>query len=111
MMHYLNLQPIPFDKIKSGHKKVEMRLFDERRKALKVGDLITFTNNDTEETLVVEILKLTSFKNFEELYAHYDKADLGYNKNEVANPDDMLIYYPKEKIEEYGALAIEIKLV
>lgn len=110
-MHFLNLNPTPFSLIKSGRKKIEMRLFDERRKVLKVGDNITFTNNETNEQLVVQITGLKQFKNFEELYSFYNKEDLGYSKDETANADDMLIYYTKEKIAMYGVLAIQIKLI
>lgn len=109
--YYLNLNPIPFELIKAGRKRVEMRLFDERRKVLQVGDYIEFTNNSTGEKLTAKILGLHTFKNFEELYAHYDKSLLGYSKDEAANPDDMLQYYSKEKIAQFGTLAIEIELI
>ena len=109
--HYLNLQPIPFSLIKTGRKRIEMRLYDDRRKALEIGDYIEFTNNSTGEKLTAKILELHTFKNFEELYAHYNKSLLGYSKDEAANPDDMLQYYSKEKIAQFGTLAIEIKII
>ncbi len=109
MKHVLNLHPEPFEKIKSGLKTIEMRLNDERRRNIKVGDQIEFINRLTNETLLVDVLELTPFKSFDELYAHYDKADLGYEKDEVASPDDMAKYYSIEQREKYGALAIKIR--
>lgn len=88
-----------------------MRLNDEKRKLIKVGDEIRFTNLKTGETLLVEVISLTSFKDFEEVYAHYPKRRLGYHWWQKASYKDMERYYSQDKIAEYGALAIEIKLV
>ena len=105
----MNLYPKPFDLIKAGSKTVEMRLFDEKRRKLSVGGLIVFTNTKTKEELVVEIIDLKQFDSFESLYLNYKKTDIGYKDDEVANPDDMLSYYPIEDIRKYGVVAIEIK--
>ena len=107
----MNLQPNPFEAIKSGRKTIEMRLNDERRKNIKIGDVIMFTNNQSGEVLIAEVINLFHFKNFEELYAHFDKKELGYLDDEIAKPSDMEIYYSKEKIEQYGVLGIEIQLI
>lgn len=107
----LNLNNEPFLSIKSGLKTVEMRLYDEKRKLLKKGDLINFINRETGELLLTEIVDLKRFNNFEELYKNYDKIVLGYKENQEAKPEDMLEYYSKEKQSQYGVLAIEIKLV
>lgn len=32
------------------------------------------------------------------------------NKNEIANPNDMLAYYSTEQIEKYGVVGIELLL-
>ena len=44
MIHEMRLNNEPFNKIKEGTKTVELRLLDEKRKALRVGDKIIFTN-------------------------------------------------------------------
>ena len=111
MIYYLNLHNDPFQKIKSKNKTVEMRLFDERRKNITVGDILIFENNDSKEKLSVEVIDTKVFKNFEELYKSYDKKELGYDLNEIANPSDMLKYYNQENIDKYGTLAISIKLL
>ena len=46
-LSFMKLNPTPFDMIKSGEKTIEPRLFDEKRKALSLGDEIIFTNNTT----------------------------------------------------------------
>lgn len=110
MTFEMNLHPGPFELIKSGHKDIEMRLYDERRKGIKIGDTILFTNNQTQEQLSVEVINLYRFDNFEELYAQFDKTKLGYREDENANPKDMEKYYSLDKILRHGVLAIEIKL-
>lgn len=100
----------PFVAISKGCKRVEMRLFDEKRQLLKVGDFIRFTDKETGEEILTEITELRTFKDFCALYEHYDKQVIGYGEDEVADPSDMLLYYPKEAIEKWGALAITIRL-
>ena len=110
MIFEMNLHPEPFAAIKSGLKDIEMRLYDDRRKAINVGDTIVFTNNETWEKLNVEVVNLYRFDNFEELYQYFDKIRLGYNEDEIADPKDMERYYSKDNILRYGVLGIEIKL-
>ena len=111
MIYEMNLNPGPFEVMKSGLKTIEMRLDDERRKDIKIGDIIIFIETVTKEQLKVEVLDLYRYPSFEELYKHFDKVELGYQKDEEASPNDMLEYYPKDKIEKYGVLGIRIKLL
>lgn len=109
--HYMNLHHEPFISIKSGEKTIEMRLNDEKRALIKVNDNIVFKNNETNEEIKVLVINIYRYESFEELYKHHDKVSIGYKKDEIARPEDMLVYYSKEKIEKYGVLGIEIKLV
>ncbi len=108
--HSMSLYHDSFLAIAEGRKTVEMRLNDEKRGRLKPGDLIVFTNTETEEEIIVEIEALRPFPSFDELYASYSKRAIGYRDGEQANPRDMLEYYRREDIEKWGALAIEVKL-
>ena len=58
MKHNMNLNNRPFKSIKEGTKTIELRLNDEKRSLLKVGDEIEFTNRDTNEKLSVDIINL-----------------------------------------------------
>ena len=53
MIHEMRLNNEPFNKIKEGTKTVELRLLDEKRKALRVGDKIIFTNRANNEKIDV----------------------------------------------------------
>lgn len=110
MIYEMNLHDEPFNAIKRNQKVIEIRLNDERRKDLKDNDLIIFTNNITKEKLEVIILDIKKYHDFYELYSNYKKEELGYLKNEIADPKDMYKYYSKEQILKYGVLAIKIKV-
>lgn len=45
MTHSMQLNPAPFEKIKSGAKTIELRLNDEKRRRIKTGDKIEFDMN------------------------------------------------------------------
>lgn len=42
MEHILRLDKNPFLKISSGSKTIEIRLFDEKRRQIRLGDTIIF---------------------------------------------------------------------
>ena len=109
MKHNMSLNNRPFKSIKEGTKTIELRLNDEKRSLLKVGDEIEFTNRDTNEKLSVDIINLHKYPSFEELYKHFDKVEMGYNKDDIAEPKDMEAYYSKEEQNKYGVLGIEIR--
>lgn len=109
MTHAMKLWNAPFESIKSGKKKIEMRLYDEKRALLSVGDTIVFTNADTGEQLLRRVKALYKYANFEELYARHDRIEIGYKEGEKVDPKDMLAYYSQEKIERYGVVAIVLE--
>ena len=109
MKHEMKLNNEPFECIKNGTKTIELRLNDDKRKLLTVGDYIEFTNRATNEKLLVEVIDLFKYNSFEELYKHFNKIEMGYSINEEANPKDMENYYSKEEQEKYGVLGIKIK--
>lgn len=111
MTHQMKLQNSPFYSIKSGKKTIEMRLNDEKRKLIKIGDAIEFTHMENGEKVLTCVVNLTPFPSFKELYDHFDKTALGYEMDEIADHTDMSKYYDEKEILLYGVLAIEIKLI
>lgn len=111
--YIMHLKKSPFESIKSGQKTIEMRLNDEKRRVLKKDDIIIFVNDDdsTLNMIKAKIIALHPYKNFEELYSHFDKVQLGYKENELASPRDMNQYYSNENIDKYGVLGIEIQVI
>ena len=64
MTHYLNLWPNPFKMIKLGIKTIEMRLNDEKRSLIKIGDFIEFENKDTHEKITCEVINIYKYSSF-----------------------------------------------
>ena len=110
MTHQMKLQPKPFEAIKSGRKTIEMRLNDEKRSLVKIGDSIEFTNIESNEKMLCKVQNIYRYKDFNELFKHHDKISLGYEEDEEPNPRDLLKYYSEEKILQYGVLGIEIEV-
>lgn len=108
MIHKMNLWNESFNKVKNKTKTIEMRLCDEKRSIICVGDIIEFTNTKTNEICECEVINLYKYENFDELYKHHNKTTIGYSDNEIADSNDMLAYYTTENIRKYGVLGIEI---
>ena len=108
MLHKMNLWHNSFEKIKNKTKTIEIRLNDEKRSIIKVGDCIEFTDTENGDTILCVVLNLFKYSDFEELYRNHDKISVGYREDEEANPSDMLNYYSESDIRKYGALAIEL---
>ncbi len=109
MEHKMKLDHAAFIAIKSKTKTIEMRLYDEKRRELKKGDSILFTDISTKEEIIRYIYKLHIFPTFEELYKKFNKINLGYSEKENADAKDMLQYYTVEDIKKYGVVGIELK--
>ena len=109
MLHKMKLDPAPFQKIRSGEKTIELRLYDEKRRLIKPGDMIEFTNTGDESILRVRAKNIYVFSSFEELYRSLPPEKCGYGKDEAkkADPKDMLKFYSKEMQDKYGVIGIE----
>ena len=113
MRHYMKLRSQPFYKIQSGQKKYELRLYDEKRQQLKIGDEIEFSCLDADEVpFGVRVVALHLFDNFAELYAALPLLKCGYTEDTIASatPVDMNKYYSIEEQNKYGVVGIEVEL-
>lgn len=110
MRHEMSLRPRPFEAIASGRKRYELRLHDEKRRLIRVGDEILFTCTDGSSSVLTRVTGLHPFDSFASLYAALPLLECGYTAENVhtADPRDMETYYPPEKQAAYGVLAIEI---
>lgn len=112
--HVMNLTPAPMQEIRIGNKTIELRLNDEKRKQISVGDTIKFINTeDSNDTLRVKVVDLFLFSSFAELYDNLPLLNCGYNEDNIntASPEDMEMYYSREKQNKYGVVGIEISLL
>lgn len=109
MLHTMKLKKEPFEKIKNGSKTVELRLNDEKRQKVQVGDFIEFSCLDNvTRKIQTRVTALHRFGSFAESYSALPKEKLGYAPTETPDPNHMDEYYSREKQEKYGVLGIEL---
>lgn len=107
----MRLHKEPFELIKNGSKTIELRLYDEKRQMINIGDTITFENRSDGDKIQVKVISLHKYPSFEELYKHFDKVSIGYKEDEEADPKDMELYYSSEDQSKYGVVGIEMELI
>lgn len=109
----MNLNPEPFEMIRSGQKTIELRLNDEKRQKIKVGDSIEFTQTETGEKLFAEVIAMHRFDSFAKLYQELPLMKCGYTEADIATakPEDMNLYYTPEQQSKYGVLGVEITVI
>ena len=100
-----------FEKIKSKSKTIELRLNDEKRALIEIGDIIEFNDTSSGEKIRCNVVNLFRYADFETLYQNHNKLSIDYQENETADPADMLAYYSEDKINKYGVVGIEISVI
>ena len=112
-MHEMKLKPRYYDFIKSGTKRIEIRLNDEKRKRIKIGDTIRFFKEpELEEYFDTKVVNLYKYNSLVDMFNDFDisiLADKSISKEELINIFEE--FYTKEKQKEYGVLGIEIEII
>ena len=112
MIYELKLQPRYYNYMLNGTKRIELRLYDEKRKNIKLGDIIKFLKEpDLNESFDTKVVGLLRYNSFEELISDFDitiLADISMSKDELLN--ELEKFYPKDKQEKYGVLGIRIDI-
>lgn len=111
MEHILKLQPKYFDYINNGTKRIELRLYDEKRQKISIGDTIVFQKEpNLEITMKVKVIGLLRYNTFEDLFKDFDievLADESMSKAELLNVLEE--FYTPEKQKQYGVVGIRIE--
>lgn len=114
MQHTMKLHPSPFERIITGQKTFELRLYDEKRQRIQVGDTILFTKTTPPyETVLTRVMSVEVFPDFAALYATLPLTECGYTQEELptASPQDMTAYYSLEQQQQYGVVGIRIAVL
>ena len=108
-MHTMKVQTKYYRLLKSGQKTIELRLFDEKRRQITVGDEITFSDlSDEDAHFKAVVLNLYRAKSFEALCQLIKPEQAGFSsKEELISV--MQKFYPLPKQNEYGVLGIEVR--
>lgn len=110
MIHLMGLYEEYFKAIKEGKKTVEVRLNDDKRRKIKIGDTIEFVQ--VPERKVTMRVKVTGLKSYDTFKAMYEEIPFkafdceGWTMGEmIAGTYD--IYTPEQE-KKWGVLAITI---
>ena len=112
--HRMRLDDGPFRAVESGRKTIELRLYDEKRRLLRVGDVIRFeSKSDDTEAVRAVVKRLHVFPDFAALYASLPLIACGYTPEEAAgaSPRDMERWYSPADQARWGVVGIELELI
>ncbi|MBO7509450.1 MAG: ASCH domain-containing protein [Alphaproteobacteria bacterium] len=83
--HTMHLKRTYFDLFLQGKKTVELRLLDEKRKKIQLGDTIRFICNENEnESFIMTVIGLVVAKTFNELLEIIPVTKCGFPDTETA---------------------------
>lgn len=113
MEHIMKLYESSFNDLKTGKKKREYRLNDDKRKLVRIGDTIKFLKlPNLDEEFIVDVKNIEAFDNWHDCYSKYYDEDFKSRYDSV----DAVVqdtydggYYTKEESEENGIVVFSIK--
>lgn len=100
-----------FEVVRNGTKTVEVRVNDEKRRKLKIGDELIFLKRpDDIEKIDAIVEDLIYYKDFNELVNDYSMKELyidSYSKDDFI--DLLKRFYSNDEINKYGVVAIRFR--
>ena len=113
MEHILKLRPKYFDYINNGTKRIELRLYDEKREKIDIGDTIIFKKEpELIDIIKVKVIGLYRCDSFENLFKDFNisiMADISMTKKELLSVLEE--FYTIEEQKKYGVLGIRIEKI
>ena len=96
--------------IQSKLKTIDVRIYDEKRRKVSIGDYITFIT-DSDEEIQVRVVGILVCETFSILYDMLNVLHIGYTFESEANYTDMYKYYSKEEENKYGVIGIAFEYI
>ena len=108
----MKLKPQYFDLIKCGKKIYEIRLNDDKRQQMEIGDSLIFKREpEMIELLNTTIENLIYFDTFEEMLQTLSPEQIGFENSIKSEILDLYYrFYTKEEEKKYGVVAIKVKM-
>ena len=104
----VHVHPDVFEIVKLGIKDIEVRVNDEKRRKLNIGDTLVFLKRPLEdESIRAKVVGLEYYDNFSQLINCYDMKRIyleGYTKENYLK--EMSRFYTEEEQKEFGVVAI-----
>ena len=108
-IHLMHLDYQIFEATRRGEKILEVRLNDEKRRKIKVGDIIQFERAGDGLTIQVFVAAVRMYENLADLVAHEDLSKAGgIYKDQKDWKTCLQKYYSQEKQNLYGVVVFEL---
>lgn len=109
----MKLQPEYYNFIISGTKRIEIRLNDEKRRLIQIGDIILFKKlPELKDSFQAKVTDLLKYNKFEELFKEFDieiLADKSMTKEKLIKVLNQ--FYTEEEQLKYGVIGIKLELL
>ena len=112
-MFVMKLSGEHFDRLKTGKKIYEVRLYDETRRKICIGDNIIFKREpDMLEGVIAKVVDVKKFDTFEQMASILSIESIGFEgKNASQVSRHYLKLYSKADEKNYGVVAFKLELV
>lgn len=111
-IHKMKLNDNAFDRMKKGNKKREYRVNDEKRRKVKIGDIISFRKlPDLNEKLDMLVTDVHVYKDFKEAVTQYFDEDFSDRHDDINSLVESFYskgYYNKDEVEKYGTVVFTL---
>lgn len=113
MIYEMKLKDKYFNLIKNGKKIYEIRLNDEKRQQINVGDIIVFKKeSNLVEKIDTIVNDLIHFKSFEEMAKTLPLEKVGFSSKTVEEVVEIYHeFYSEEDEKKYGIVAIKVNVL
>jgi len=88
----MNLNKSAFARVRDGSKTIELRLLDEKRKLIKLDDVIEFSCESGGDKIQKRVVGLVNFRDFRDLIYSLPLELFGCESREVALAEVNAIY-------------------
>jgi ASC-1-like (ASCH) protein len=107
----MKLNKTPFDAISNGKQRYEVRLNDEKRQSVKVGDTIVFSKlPELNDKITTKVLEIITADNFSTLFTLFPIKYWGNDMTTGQCSQIMKKFYSELEINKYGVVAFKIEL-
>ena len=108
MVHEMRLYEKSFKEVLNGSQKFNVRLYDEKRKLLNLGDIIVFHKFDEpEKTIMVRVIGLFRTISFHNLFITIDPELTGAPEKAHKKAIEMSELYSDSYIPKHEVLGIQ----
>lgn len=103
----INVYPFAYHKIVQGDRKIDIRPYKRAMQEIGIGDVICYTNLETNEEVLRKVKGIALFDDFEAAIEMLDEKLVGYeSKDEIRIRVERM--YKKEEVDGVGVVAFFI---